>query len=230
MKIFLPIVFLVLLMSACEIEAQVYNDETRSLNSFSKLKVQNGIDVYLTHSNEESAKIEARGHQLKDIKTEVVGDELRISHSSRLLRSGNIKVYLNYRNLTAIEASGGSDVKSENVIKADEFYARASGGSDLRLSIETYYMEAHVSGGSDLYLNGSTEAFSFTAGGGSDIKAENFQSKRGVVKVSGGSDANLNVTGELEVSASGGSDVNVTGNPAIRKLNNDISSDIRIKN
>lgn len=229
MKNFL-LMSLIVVFTSCDtrVVAQEYND-VRQVSHFSKIKVQQGIDVYLTRSDNESIKISTKGYRIEDIITEVSGNELHIYREGKSWNMGHIKVYLNYTELNAIDASGGSDVVTENPLVTEELYLKASGGSDMKLDIQASYLEGHTSGGSDLHMRGTTEVMNVTASGGSDIKANDLRSKRGIIKVSGGSDAEVFVSDEIDINASGGSDVNVSGNPRVKNLNNDRSSDVSIR-
>lgn len=229
MKSFL-VMSLIVFFTSCDtrVVAQEYND-IRQVSHFSKIKVQQGIDVYLTRSDNESIKISTKGYHPENIITEVIGNELHIYREGKSWNMAYIKVFLNYTELNAIDASGGSDVVTENQLIADELYLKASGGSDMKLDIQTSYLEGHTSGGSDLHLKGTAEVMNVTASGGSDIKGNDLLSKRGIIKVSGGSDAVVFVSDEIEINASGGSDVYVSGNPRVKNLNNDRSSDVSIR-
>jgi len=83
-----------------------------------------------------------------------------------------------------------------------------------------------ISGGSDADLKGSAENMQLTASGGSDVDAFNFVVNYAKATVSGGSDANINVSKALEAGASGGSDVNYKGNASLKKTSSSKSGDI----
>lgn len=228
MRNFCLILCALITFSACDIVAQNAS-ETRLVNNFTKIKVKSGINLFLIPSSEEEVRIEARGYHLSDVITEVVDNELRIYRDNWSFTMGSVNVYVKCKNLTSVEASGGSDVIGEETLRSDEFYVKASGGSDVRLSVHTHYLEANVSGGADFIVNGTADVVRLSASGGSDIKASNLQAQRGVVKVSGGADANVFITDEIDISASGGADVSVKGNPQIRNVKNDVSSDVTIR-
>lgn len=207
--------------------AHTANAEDRSVGPFSKLHVQNGIDVYLTQSDHERLRVEAR--DADNVIAEVRNGELRISRK----RSGGgffslsaDKVHLDFVRLSAIEASGGSDIRGRNQLKLDDLSIRASGGSDVTLGLQAKSLDLNLSGGSDAKLRGNADSLAVTASGGSDISAAGLQTRRVKLNVSGGSDATINATEAVEINASGGSDVSVAGKPRQRTVNNDRSSDV----
>jgi hypothetical protein len=206
------------------------NSEERTVAPFSRLKVDNGIDVYLTQAPAQSLRIEVDGYELGQIVTEVVGEELRLSNKGRsgwrFLDDRDVKVYLDFVELSAIEASSGSDIEGRNAFKLDELTVSASGGSDVELDVRAERLEFHLSGGSDLDVRGETRSLVVEASGGSDVSARSLNAAQARVDLSGGSDASIRATAAVVVRASGGSDVAVHGNPAERAVDNDRSSDV----
>jgi Putative auto-transporter adhesin, head GIN domain len=222
-----PVVAL-LVLAACAAHAEKRTEE-RAVTPFSKLRVENGIDVSLIQGDRPSLTIEADDSVLKDIVTEVHGGELRISRArnSGFGFSGrDARVQLTFVQLSDIEASGGSDIDSRGDIKLDDLSVSASGGSDVDLAVDAKNLELSLSGGSDLKLRGSASSLTVTASGGSDIGAGELMADRVTLRVSGGSDAHVNAKEAIELDASGGSDVTVSGNPERRTVNNDRSSDV----
>ena len=218
-----------LLVAGTSAYAQSASEE-RPLAHFSKLVVSDGIDVYLTQSTEESLRLEVEGLELTDIVSEVGGDTLTLRNSrGRGWFDGDEReatVYLNFVQLSSIEASGGSDIESRNNLDLEGLKIDASGGSDIDIALSTQSLALTLSGGSDAEVRGETEAFTIAASGGSDVSAEAFEAERVTAMVVGGSDASIRVTDILVLDANGGSDVSVYGNPARRTINNDRSSDI----
>jgi hypothetical protein len=204
--------------------------EDRPVGHFSKLTVRGGIDVYLSQSTEESLEIEVEGIDLDDVVTEVDGDELTLSRKGQrgfsFFGDGEIKAYVTFVQLTAISASGGSDIRGRTDIEADRLSVDASGGSDVDLDVQAQSLEFRLSGGSDLNVSGRTQSVAIEASGGSDVLARSLEAEQASVKVSGGSDASIRASAAIAIDAHGGSDVSVYGNPAEKTFNNDRSSDV----
>jgi len=214
----LVVIPFLLVMGGCSVHAQS-DSEDRPVAPFSRLEVQDGIDVYLTQSNEESLRVEVEGFNLDDIVAEVEGDTLTLTNEGRsgleFVDSRRAKVYLDFVQLSAIEASSGSDIRGENELRLEELSVRASGGSDVDLAVQAESLEFTVSGGSDLRVSGD-----------SDVSARSLESERAEVTLSGGSDASVHASEAIVVDARGGSDVSVYGDPAERTFDNDRSSDV----
>jgi len=226
----LLILALALPLSTLTLLAQVSKNIT--VGHFNQISVANGIDVYLSQGNTESVSVSAHPDLLKELAIAVKGSNLEVKlkrdfNWSRLFKDQNIKVYVHYKELYGITASGGSDVYTQNTMKTDRLSATVSGGSDLKLSIATKELQVTASGGADADLKGSATNVSFTASGGSDIEALGLQTEYAKVTASGGSDVDISVSKAIEASASGGSDIKYRGDAALKKTSSSNSGDVK---
>jgi len=202
-----------------------------SVSGFSSIGVSSGINLFLTQSNNESLIIKGDEDVIKDVVVEKKDGNLNIKYKdginwSRLFKGKVINVYVTFKNLNAIAASGGSDVETEGVLKTDKISLAASGGSDLDLNVVCRDVSISISGGADLDLKGSAENMKVNASGGSDVNAFDFKVNYAQVNISGGSDANVYVNKGLTANATGGSDLKYKGNAALKKVSNSKSADI----
>jgi len=202
-----------------------------SVKAFNEVTVSSGLDLYLTQTTNEALTIKGQEDLIKDVVVEQNGSSLVIKYKDgikwgSLFKNQSIKVYLNYKNLKSLTASGGSDVYTQNNLKADVLNLRASGGADLKLTLTVKDLNLTISGGSDAELKGSGENLIATASGGSDMDAFGYVVNNARVIASGGSDANIYVNKALEAGASGGSDVNYKGSAVLKKTSSSKSGDV----
>ncbi len=206
-------------LAACTAQAQV--KQPRQLGSFQVVSSSGGIDVFLTQGATTAVVVEAAPEAQAHVVTEVVGGTLQIgwerNYSWRNLLSNKrkVNVYITCPRLTGLALSGGADAKGESDISADDFKIEASGGSDVKLTLNAKSLSSEASGGSDIYLSGRVDRQKVSVSGGSDYNAFSLQSNTAEVDASGGSDVNLSVDNELSSSASGGSDVHYKGNARV---------------
>lgn len=233
MKISYTLLSSVLLLSFClnAVSLRAQDNKNVAITSFNEVTVSNGIDLYLTQSSSENIRINAHPELLKNVTVEKQGNSLNIAYKNnvswgRLFKGQSIKVYVNYKTLKSITASGGSDVYTQNTLKGESLTAIASGGSDLKLNIVVKDLQLQSSGGSDVDLKGTATNMDVQASGGSDINALGLIAEYAKVSTSGGSDANVYVNKGLEASASGGSDINYKGNASVRKTSSSKGSDV----
>jgi len=203
-----------------------------SVKAFNEVTVGSGIDLYLKQATNEALNIKGDADLIKDVIITQAGSTLIIKYKEginwgRMFKNQSIKVYLNYTTLKSLAASGGSDVFTENDLKAGNLNLKASGGSDLHLTLAVKDLTLTISGGSDVILKGGGENLQATASGGSDIDAFDYMVNNAILTVSGGSDANIYVNKALVASASGGSDVNYKGNAVLKKTSSSKSGDVK---
>lgn len=208
------------------------NSKNVNVKSFNEITVSSGIDLYLTQSATENITIKGNEDLIKDVIVEQKGASVVIKFKdgvswSRMFKNESIKAHVNYKSIKSLTASGGSDVFTQNSLKADALTLKASGGSDLNLTLAVKDLSLAISGGSDAQLKGNGENLIASASGGSDIDAFGYIVNNAKVAVSGGSDANVYVNKALEASASGGSDVSFKGNAALKKTSSSKSGDVR---
>jgi len=204
--------------------------ETRNVRNFDAIKVSTGIDLYLKMGETEVVKIVADDDIIDDIITEVKDGTLRIymKKNNWFNWGGNKtrKAYVTVKELNAIDASSGSDVKTENTIKGESLKVQASSGSDVELDVLYKNLWLDTSSGSDAKLSGKVKTFDAEASSGSDIKAQTMESKICKVRVSSGSDATVSVSDELYARASSGGDVRYYGNPEVRDIDESSGGDV----
>ncbi|WP_432711090.1 head GIN domain-containing protein [Pedobacter sp.] len=214
----IAIVLLAFTFSASSIIAQ--QTKTIAVSNFNEIAVSSDIDLYLTQGNSESIKIIAPKEHLSKVVVGKNGTRLNIRYATnnnmrRGSKDGDIKVYVTFKNLRALFASGDSDIKGQNTINVPRMTITASGGSDVDLHLITTTLDITSSGGSDIDLRGKATNMNVSSSGGSDVDAKDFIVENARVSSSGGSDVELHVTKALDVTASGGSEVTYKGDPAV---------------
>lgn len=199
----------------------VTEDRTISSN-FKSIKVSQGLDLYITQSNEVSLSVEADENLHDLIMTEVENGVLKVYTSENIRRAASKKITLNITDISAIKATSGSDVYSTNTIETDDLELNTTSGADMELNVKTQTLNCHSTSGSDIKVSGTTNILIAEATSGSDIKASNLEAKTSKVKATSGADISVNTSKELTARATSGGDVRYSGNP--EKVNKSDSS------
>lgn len=200
--------------------------ETRKVGTFSEIEVSHGINLYLTSGKNNRLEVETAEKYLDRLVTEVKGDKLKIYFSGSFMMPTTANVYLEASSVSSIKASGGSDVIGENTLHTEELELVASGGSDIRLEVETDYLKVNVSGGADIILSGTANFLEAVTSGGGDLKAFDLIIQNAKLRASGGSDIKVYVEDALEAHASGGADIRYKGNPRTIDSRNSAGGDV----
>lgn len=200
------------------------------LTDFKNVRVSSGIDLYLDPTGKNQAELVTDKNVINAVEVEQNGNTLtfKLKEGVRKTTKG-IKIYLSYKTLEGIGASGGSDVYMINksvMLKSRTLSIDASGGADIRLNINVESLNCESSGGSDIFLNGTTNTAIFRCSGGSDVKAKELATETCSIRSSGGSDAVVTATKSIKVDASGASDVTYYGNPKSVSVSKSGASDV----
>jgi len=211
--------------SACAQNEKVINDanaQSRSVGSFHAIRIEDGVDLYLTQGNQEAVAVSAGNEEYRDnIVTKVENGVLHIYYGEKsgfniTWKNRKLRAYISAKAIDEIKASGGSDVIIQGTLSATKLSFDLSGGSDFVGEVKATELEIEQSGGSDVSISGTAANLKVSGSGGSDFNGYKLVADYVVIHVSGGSDAQLMVNKELYAEASGGSDIDYRGNPEIR--------------
>lgn len=226
------ILFTVIFTSSAQTQLIVDpNAQVRALDrSFSKIKVSNGIDVFLSQSDTESLAVSAAEKKYADrIVTVIEGGQLRISYDHNgnwNIGDKNLKVYISFKELSELNASGSSNIKIAGTLNSDKLLLRLSGSSDFSGNVKSRELVIDLSGSSDVKISGSASVLNLENSGASDFDGYDLAVDVCTTKSSGASDVNITVNKEINVQASGASDVYYRGNPVVKSLRSSGSSTV----
>jgi len=203
--------------------SRVVVSEDRSINSdFESIKVQQGINLYLTQGNSTELSVEADDNIMDLLMTEVNNNELKIYFEKNVYKAKARNVYLTTNDISKIRASSGAMVKSENTLTANTLDLDASSGSSMKIYVNADEVISECSSGADIDVFGKTESFSARASSGSSIDADELESQNAIAKASSGANIDLHVSEKLTAKASSGGDIDFSGNP--KEVNKNTSS------
>jgi hypothetical protein len=212
------------------------NVEKRSVTGFHTIRIEDGIDLYLTQDDNEAVAVSASKIEYRDkIKTTVDNGVLRINFDRNAWemlgwRNRKLRAYVSVKTLKELSASGGSDVFVQSGLKTNDFKMHISGGSDFSGMINADNLDIHASGGSDTKISGKVVNLKISASGGSDFNGYDLVAENVFISASGGSDARITATRELGVECSGGSDVDYKGNAVIKYKSSSGGSSVSKRN
>jgi hypothetical protein len=191
-------------------------------NEFNTIKVSQGLDLYITQSNNVSLSVEADENLHELIMTEVENNVLKIYSTENIRQSASKKILLNISDISVIKATSGSDVYTTNTIEVDDLELSTTSGADMKLTVNTKQLVCKATSGSDLQLTGKTITLNASATSGSDIDARALSAETSNVIATSGADISINTSKELTAKATSGGDIRYSGNP--EKVNRSDSS------
>ena len=196
-------------------------------NNFDEIKISQGLDLYITQSDETTLIVEADENLQDLIKTEVADGVLKIYSTENIRRASSKKVMLSVKTISAIKATSGSDVYSENTIEVSNLELTSTSGADIKLDVKTETLDCTSTSGSDIKLSGTTKTFIASATSGSDINASKLQAETSNVRATSGADISVNTSKTLTAKATSGGDIRYSGNP--EKISKSDTSAGRVK-
>ena len=223
------------LLSACHFNINTGEDgngnvvtEERTVSSdFTEVHGSAGLDIYITHGDENKIVVEADENLLQYIETNIEDGKLHVTTSENIGHSEAKKVYVTYKQLNSIEASSGADVTGNSVIKSERLSLKSSSGSDLKVEVFSKEITAKASSGSDLNISGKASSLTADASSGSEIDAKELLVVNCNAEASSGAEVSVKVKGNLETQVSSGGNVNYYGDPVSVNSNKSHSGSVK---
>lgn len=208
---------------------------SRTLEEFDKIKVQDGINLVLEFGNTEAIRVEGNGVSDADIEASVFLDKLTIERAGRT--NADVTVYVTYKNLKKVIAESGSTVKSSGLIdmsnefeieardastvtlelNADEIEVDVTGNSRVELNAQASEVEATVSSSSTIVLTGSSQELEVKANSSGEFMGYDFNSQEAELAASNGASIRANVSKKMDAEADNGGKITYMGNPTKTK-------------
>lgn len=201
---------------------------TRNIPSdFEAIRVSNGIDVYLTMGSDTSLKLEADENLHDIIQTEVKDGVLRIYADENIWSAKRKRVYLTAKNINEIRSTSGAELITENTLKADDLKVAVTSGAEVRLTLDVTNLSCSTTSGADARLEGRADHFVARSTSGSGLQATGLEAKTCEARVTSGADISVNVSEELDASATSGGNIRYSGNPKKVRKNSSSGGNVR---
>lgn len=199
------------LILSATLATQAQNKQTREVSSFSKIDASGAPTIIYQQSDSLSLIVEAEPNDLANIETRISDNTLFIKTTGQVKNAYKIRISGN--TLNSISASGATNFKTANTLKADSLVIEASGASNLNLFVNTHAIKTIVSGASDVTVEGSNDNLFADVSGASNFKSYKLASSKALVTSSGASTAKVFASQRLIANATGASTIKFKGEP-----------------
>lgn len=212
------------------------------LTGFDRVDIATGLDARVTLGDGFSVSAKSRSQDALDNLTLTVEDgvlQARFEQSfldfiisgglvGMLLNSGNaVTVDITLPALAGVSASSGADVDLPG-ITAGQLDLDASSGADISVTDAVLgNVKIASSSGADIELSGTAETVDAEASSGADIDAEDLVAETVTAAASSGANLSVHATTSLRARASSGGDIDVSGNPASRDVDESSGGAVR---
>jgi hypothetical protein len=206
------------LFAACDVIHGTRGDgnvlkETRQVSSFNGIDVSGAFEIIIKQGGAEEVTVESDANLLPLIRTEVVGNTLRIETRKPVYNSTVMKVYITVKDLKMIDVSGAVDIRTDGRLVVPELSIDASGASDSKMELEVRKLELDCSGASKMAFSGSATDVEMDLSGASEIHGYDLLAESYNIEISGAGNARINVSKRIRAEISGAGSVKYKGSP-----------------
>ena len=192
--------------------------EKRSISEkFTKISVSRGLEVIVEQANFVSVEVEADQNLLSHITTKVENGTLEITSDVNIYNADTETVHVKMPAIDGLEATSGSNIKSNGTLKSSAFTNTikigSTSGSEIDVTLEMDAVYAESTSGSTITLLGKTLKFSSSSSSGSELDAENLLANEVTAEATSGSSLNVHPLVSLKAKASSGASIHYNGTP-----------------
>lgn len=201
--------------------------EEREISDVEALKVENGMDVFITQGEEESLRLEVDENLLEHILTEVDGRELKIFSDVNIRMAKSKKIYVTYKNLNSIKISSAGDVNGLNMLNTDRIRIDLSSAGNLNLELTAEETRVQISSSGNVTLSGTTDFLRAELSSAGDLNAFDLEARKADISVSSAGNARVFVTEEGNFEASSAGDIIYKGDPENVNVNTSSAGNVK---
>jgi hypothetical protein len=185
------------------------------LDGFTRVDAGSAFQVTITRGNDFAVTVTSDDNIADRLQVEVRGDTLVLGMRQPTMMLGNVtlRAEVTMPVLEGVNFSGATHGRFTGFRLDGEFRGEASGASTLTGDIEAGDMRLAASGASNMTLMGSAADVDVKASGASRVDLSSLSARNVRAEASGASTVRVNLSGELNASASGASNVKYTGSP-----------------
>ncbi|ARS37068.1 head GIN domain-containing protein [Pontibacter actiniarum] len=199
--------------------------QNRKVSGIKGIDVSGGFVVELTQGSNEGVRLEAEENLIDNIKTEVRNGILHIYNDKSISTNKGMKAYVTLKDLERIDISGGVKVTGNSNFKTPSLKMDMSGGSHVKLTVDTEKINADMSGASKVELLGKADVMHMEMSGASRVDASELEAREVKVQASGASNVKVFAKEALDINASGASAIYYKGSP---NITSDVSAAARV--
>lgn len=206
--------------------------EDKGITGFTKLKVRDNINVYVTFSSEnEGVIIEANENIHDRILVSMVSGELEIElkHNTSFRKGAVINAYITVPELKGVDAHDASSVTFENALETQNFQAKVTDASHFEgeLSIDDGIFT--ISDASHIDFMGTCNTLEMDISDASHFEGYGFEVEHLDIFLKDASNAKITVNQTLRVTAKDASSLKYKGSPVVDHMDiSDASSVIKM--
>ena len=200
----------------------------RNVGDFTSLKVYDRISVELIESKKN--KVEIIGDGSSKIQVINKNGELKIrTQTMKLLQGDDVKVKVYYNDLSDIQASQGSEIISDDVLKANLLKITANEGSKIQMKVDVKQLNVRGNSGGEVELSGNADVQEIVMNSGAKYKGDDNEGENVSVTVNAGGKAEVYASKAVNATVRAGGRIEIHGNPKQRDVKKVVGGVIEFK-
>jgi hypothetical protein len=197
--------------------------KTYNYTGFTAVEVSSGMNLTVTQSDSYDIEVITDKEDFKYLRVEKSGNAVRFYIKRDFFSfdwnlHDKIEIKIKMPVLTGANLSGGSIINMNMDESDKQFYAELSGGSNINGNLKCVKIGLELSGGSVAELSGQGKNLKIEGSGGSIFKLKNFSVNDVDAELSGGSQVEITMNGNLNTEQSGGSNLTYYGNASLGNM------------
>lgn len=217
------LIFSVFLITTFSLNANPRHDEdwdskTYKVDDFTKLYIEGGYKVYLTHGNKNEVVVKASDDDVFDyIQVRNYGNELSIDVEPDHFDFDRITLYITFKQLEKIRIEGGVKLDTKGYLDLDDFEMYVAGGAKIEMDFKAENVDIVGEGGVLFELGGVARSLEVKVSGAAHIDAEELKCKDVTIKIEGVGTGTVYATETLYAKIEGVGKVRYNGDPKVTK-------------
>jgi len=194
--------------------------ESRSVSSFDKLKLNGVMNVYLNQGNSEFVVVEADKNIISYVETKVKGNSLHIQTKEdvEIKKSTKLNVYVTFKNIDKLELNGVGNVESENQLKLNDLTIINSGVGNLKLNLDCEELNLDMNAVGNSTLIGRVNNAAIDHNGVGNLKAFDLTTNVMNIQSNGIGNSEVSSDDEIYITLNGMGNVSYKGNAVVLRI------------
>lgn len=193
-------------------------EETRSLESFSKVKFQGNWEVVLEPGASSTVLLKAKKEEhLKEVTTEVVGQELIIKYKKEEGKKWGsvprIEAHLTYQQLERLELDGKANLNTTTPVKSNMLELQFDGYVNGEMAMEVTQVDIEGDGFTKVEFTGMAKSKNIALDGAGKINAGGLVAKEAFVRIDGSGTVIVNAEESIKADLDGLAKLKYYGDP-----------------
>lgn len=206
--------------------------QTRSLNSFDKIKIANGIEATLIKGDKNEITLTSEDIPLEDIISKVRGGELTVKLKVKLnlwkeKRIDVLAVITYTDDLIGIYANSGGYIEADHSVTTATLDINASSGAHIDIDIVCDDVIVNTNTGAEIELQGVVGRLDLRFNTGATFEGSQLEAGKAKVKGGTGGDASIKVSHYLKTNVNTGASLTYYGSPPKTDINKGTGGEVR---